>query len=58
MGKDADHFQLDAASVSYGNTDALDRVSIDPIPGRDRVGLTTWNPRTVFHSLEFSKAGR
>lgn len=36
----------------------LDRVSIDPIPGRDRVGLTTWNPRTVFHSLEFSKAGR
>ena len=38
MGKDADHFQLDAASVSYGNTDALDRVSIS-IGAGERVAI-------------------
>ena len=36
----------------------LDRVSIDPIPGRNRVGLSTWGPNTRIHALEFSKAGR
>ena len=36
----------------------LDRVSIDPIPGRSRVGLSTWGPNTRIHALEFSKAGR
>ena len=38
MGKDATHFQLNAASVSFGNIDALDRVSIS-IGSGERVAI-------------------
>ena len=38
MGTDATHFQLDAASVRYGNTGALDRVSIS-IGAGERVAI-------------------
>jgi len=38
MGTDATHFQLDAASVSFGTTDALDQVSISIEPG-ERVAI-------------------
>ena len=38
MGEDATHFQLEAASVSYGETDALDRVSIT-IEAGERVAI-------------------
>ena len=32
MGESASHFRLDAASVSFGKVDALDRVSISIDP--------------------------
>ena len=38
MGESATHFELDAASVRYGSTDALDRVSISIAPG-ERVAI-------------------
>jgi len=38
MGESASHFRLDAASVSFGKVDALDRVSISIDPG-ERVAI-------------------
>ena len=38
MGESATHFRLDAASVRFGSTDALDRVSISIEPG-ERVAI-------------------
>ncbi|MFT7168935.1 MAG: hypothetical protein ACI80K_002069 [Paracoccaceae bacterium] len=42
-------------SVTLGDVPMLDRVSIDPIPGRHRVGVSTWGPTTRIRSLEFFK---
>lgn len=36
----------------------LDRVSIDAIPERHRIGLTTWGPTTTLQWLEFSRGPR
>ncbi|MEM1449042.1 MAG: hypothetical protein AAGI22_08005 [Planctomycetota bacterium] len=42
-------------TVMLGEVPMLDRVSIDPIPDRHRIGLATWGPRTRIRSLELSK---
>ena len=39
----------------WNDTKLLDRVSIDPIPARDRIGLATWGPETRIQLIEFSK---
>ncbi len=45
-------------SAAIDDVPLLDRVSIDPIPERHSVGLTTWGPKTTIHSLEFSRGPR
>lgn len=45
-------------SAALDDVPLLDRVSIDPIPDRHRVGLTTWGPNTRVHALELWRAPR
>ncbi|MDA1264549.1 MAG: hypothetical protein O2816_05645 [Planctomycetota bacterium] len=40
------------AKASLDGVELLPRVSIDPIPGRTRVGVATWGPAPVFQEIE------
>lgn len=42
-------------SVSIDGTVLFDRVSIDPIPGRHRIGVATWGPEPRLQALELSR---
>ncbi len=42
-------------TVTLDDAVLLDRASIDPIPKRHRIGLSTWGPDTRIRTLELSK---